>query len=461
MSHMSRCSRRAPSTDGRRARSSRRCAALLFAATLAGAATATAQGPLESLQQRGQGASNALIQVVQQGISALPPIGPQAYSYEFDPALGAMRRSELPGSTVFRVPNVLPAQAWSLRVAGAYFDIEDEVTAGYAAERCVEQGDPATCPRTREGFIALGFGASARVGIISLAASYGLTDFIELDVALPITIVDAEATDIVTTASPTSSQIGFANTDLNIFPVETREDLDTIRRGGTAPNPGGSQVRELGLARVPYDTRESQLGQLGASDSDLFNSGTGVGLGRASIAAKIASPRWNDFRFALAPEVLLPSPSEDEYAGPDSAALAMRVLGVYEPDPHIRLLVDLGYEWDTESTSLTRFAWAGGVSFPTEFATVDLGVTGSRYQNGVRWGVPGYEERSVQGAFRDSATLLEGESITLDNVFVNFAFGIKVPLSDRFALSGSALVPVDDASFRPDAYGTLGFEAYF
>jgi hypothetical protein len=458
MSLMPGC-RPSPHGDGRRPLRAR-TSPVVLALVLLAATNAVAQDSLESLRARARGASNALVQVVQQGISALPPIGPQAYSYEFDPALGAMKRSELPGSTVFRVPNVLPAQAWSLRVAGAYFDIEDEVTAGYAAQRCTDQGNPATCPTRRDGFTAFGFGASARVGIISLAASYGLTDFIELDVALPVTIVDAEASDIVTVAANASSEVG-ANSDANIFPVATREDLDIIRRGGTVPNPGGTVVRELGLKRVPYDTRERQLRAGNVADPELFNTGTGVGLGRTSLSAKIASPRWNDFRFALAPEILLPSPSEDEYAGPDSLALGMHLLGVYEPSPHIRLLADLGYEWDTESTSLTRFAWAGGVSFPTEVATVDLGVSGSRYQNGVRWGVPSYEVNSVQGAFRSAGTLLEGESITLDSVFVNFAFGIKVPLSDRFALSGSALVPVDDASFRPDAFGTLGFEAYF
>src|SRR5215470_3350275 len=99
--------------------------ALLLAALLAGLLWWPASGRAQENQFGGQDRADAarrmIVLGVQQGISSLPPMSGQAFSYEFDPARDTYVRSKRLGPTVLRSPQTLGAGHLSLRVATSYF----------------------------------------------------------------------------------------------------------------------------------------------------------------------------------------------------------------------------------------------------------------------------------------------------------------------------------------------------
>lgn len=371
----------------------------------------SAQGPIQALEQ---GSADVLVQVVQQGINALPPVASQAYYFEYDDTLGAVTRTERVGSTSFREARTFGQGKFGFRFAGSYFSVRDSIAAPYKQ-------------RGFDAFSAFGTALSAKVGLLSFAASYGLLDNVDIVVGLPVTIVGASQ-DILLPVNP--PVVGAT--------VPTLAQAQTLAESGSVQSAAGT------VRLQPFE-------------ASGFNNGTHVGLGRVSIAANFAD-RWESFGFAVLPEVLLPSPSSAEFAGPDSLALALNLVGEYWAADWMSMLVNFTYDWDTRSTSLTRFAYAAGVVFPTDVLTADFGVSGSVYQNGITWG-PTVIPDAVDTA-RDFQ-IVNAEDLVLDTSFVELKLGVKVPIQESYAVAGSVVVPIDNASFRPDALGTLAFEAYF
>lgn len=409
--------------------------ALVAFASVPAASAALAQ---EAPRALAAGGSATVVQVVQQAINILPPASSQAFYFDYDESLGVITSTERVGSTVFREPRTLPEGRWAVRGTAAYFGLSGRVATEYQQ-------------RDRQQFAAYGTELSVNAGIFSLAATYGLTSSIELELGIPITIVDASQT-LLLPVNPRALEPPVSCNFTSSRPcpratVPTLQDARTLARGRPVTFEEGGVDKTVALTGVPTDV----------ITPGSFSEGTSVGLGRVSVGSKVRFLSGEHFALAALPQVFLPSPSSDEFAGPDSTALAIGVLGSYAPESWLQAIVDVGYEWDTESTALTRFAWSAGVSLPTEHVTIDLGMSGSVYQNGVAWSpkvLPDAEESR-------SLVAVDEDAVRLDSTFAELLIGFKVPLGSALALSGSVAVPVDGAEFRPAALGTIGVEAYF
>lgn len=380
------------------------------------------------------GGSATVVQVVQQAINILPPALSQATYYEYDDKVGLFVPSERMGSAVFREPRTLPKGRFTIRAAASYFELSGSVATVY------KQAD-------FDRYAAYGSRLSVQAGILSLAATYGLTDMVELELGVPITLIDASQSQLLPTNTRAFDPPINCSWPTNPCPgatVPTVDDARTLSRTGRVSVPGEGDV-----ILDPVRTNDVAPG--------AFNDGTSVGLGRISLGSKIALARSESYGISVLPQVFLPSPSSDEYAGPDSAALAIGALGGYSPADWMQLILNVGYEWDTESTALTRFAWAAGASFPTEYATFDVGMSGSVYQNGVAWS-PEVLPDADPGR---SLFAVDEDSVRLDSTFAEFVGGFKIPLGSVLGLSGSVAVPVDGTDFRPAVLGTVALEGSF
>src|SRR5690606_9914243 len=109
-----------------------------------------------------------------------------------------------------------------------------------------------------------------------------------------------------------------------------------------------------------------------------FNEGTSVGLGQVGLGAKYALFSYGGFELSPAFDLLLPSPSEDEFAGPDSVSLVPRALASFQFIPELTGYADAGYNYTVEFQELSGLLWSAGVSAsPLERFVLDVGVGGT------------------------------------------------------------------------------------
>ncbi len=377
------------------------------------------------VQQRADAARQLIILGVSQGISSLPPTTGQSFVYEYDEVLDTYKATGLLGPTAYRSPKTIGKGRMSFRVAGSYFElintqnpIDYEVTG-----------------LSQPLFTRFGLKVNAKVGLFNLAYSYGVLDWLELHVNVPITVVDAKAkSSFVTLASAANDPIG----DAPVAATTSLEALDRRLDDGT------------------LIIREGTVNQLGAS----FREGTTAGLGRVSIGGKahFLSSEWVDMAFAT--EVFFPSPSEPSYAGPDSGAFLPRLIAAFNLTKEAKLHVDVGYDHDTEFEELRRFVWNTGASFAIPGLTIDAGVGGSKFNRGIEWTPSSFvqppgQEVNVPLTFRALGNNRLGTN------YIDFLFGAKVQVLDNAVVSGAVNVPLNDEGIRPVAVGTVALEAYF
>lgn len=188
-----------------------------------------------------------------------------------------------------------------------------------------------------------------------------------------------------------------------------------------------------------------------------FRSGTNAGVGRISLAGKGALYSGERLRLAVAPELLLPSPSENEFAGTASTALGARAIATFDLAAPVRLHADAGYEYDFSYAQLSRFVWTTGVSIPLTAMSFDLGLGGSEFNEGITW-TPD-TSAFVASDGRPGTIWALGDN-QLGQTFVDFLGGIKVRLGEHAVLAGAVDVPVVDEGFRPAVVGTVAVELY-
>lgn len=370
-------------------------------------------------QQRADAAAQLIVLAVQQAISSLPPTSGQSLTYEYDPTTLTFVADSRLGPTAFLSANTIGKGKGSFRFATSYFDLDHSFDPiDYLLEPV-------------GGFGRFGLHAEAQVALFNLSANYGLTHRWELNVNLPITIVNAQARQSFSTDM---TALGIPADRAPFAVVTPRQALQTLLDTG-----------DLVM-------REETFGDLGFK----FDSGTAAGFGRAGIGAKgvlYANPR---FRFAAAPQFFFPSPSQDEFAGPDSAAILPRVVGQARAAEFLTMHADLGYDYDFETSALRRFVWNVGAAYPTKGFSIDIGVGGSEYETPIRWTPSVAQGRT--GSVEYVVTAQEDNEVGTS--FVDFRGGIKLRLTDRFVLSGAVTVPLNNEGFRPAALGTLALEAY-
>jgi Putative MetA-pathway of phenol degradation len=279
-----------------------------------------------------------------------------------------------------------------------------------------------------------GLDASARVGLVNLAGSYGIGRSVEMYINFPIVFADTHAAELIVAGRGSPS-----NDERAVSPEQLEQQL----------GPGGSlEVRKVSFA------------EKGAGSE--FQEGTHVGLGRITIGTKavVYSRQW--LRVALAPELLLPSPSAAEFAGTDSAAILPRAVVGLPLGHGADLYVDAGYDFDWKNDELRRFVWSTGGSLSFQRICLDVGVGGSQFNRGIKWtpDVTTFENIDFAGN-PQTVTLTANGKTTLGTTFVDFLTGVKAHISERSVLAGAVSVPVNNEGARPAAVGTVAVELYF
>lgn len=377
-------------------------------------------------QERADAAHQLIVLAVQQGISALPPASGQALLYQYNPEEDTYSRSAQLGPTALRSTRTIGSGKLSLRVAASYFDLAQRFA---PITYSIEPENPES--ETPQSFAKLGLDAEARVGVLSFAATYGLTHYLDVSLTVPLTIVDATAKQSFTTRTST---LGDAPKDTILTAARTRADLEAaLQRGLLA-------IRREKFSAIGFD----------------FDDGTHAGVGRIALGARAVVFSHERVRLLLAPEIFLPSPSEDDFAGSQSFALLPRMVGEAWLSGPVRLLGDVGYDYDTSHSELRRFVFNGGLQAGLESVAVDFGLSGSLYDTPVQW-TPAEARGQATGAF--PATRVQAlEDNTLGDDFFDFVFGLKVRLAQQLVLSGAVSVPLNNQGFRPAAVGTLALE---
>src|SRR5262249_49102320 len=148
-------------------------AGLVLAAAVVAARHAAGQTPDEfGAQARANATRQMIVLAVQQAIGTLPPTSGQSLTYRFDEHVGEWIIDPVLGPTALRAPQVIGKSKLNLRASTSYFSASDTLgPIPYAVDW------PGTVPSNY--CTAFGVTASTHVGILDLAASYGITDRIE------------------------------------------------------------------------------------------------------------------------------------------------------------------------------------------------------------------------------------------------------------------------------------------
>jgi hypothetical protein len=366
---------------------------------------------------RANAAAQMVVLAVQQGISSLPPTSGQSFEYEYDPSIYTYVRGSSLGPNSLRSALTIGEGVLSLRGALSYFSLSRNFAPIVYSVR--DSGGQLV------GYTKFGLNASASVGLLNVAATYGITHWLETSINVPVVLVDTDASQVFVTTATNPNFIVASPT------VEGLNDaLDD----------------EFFVLRTqPY--------------SRLFNVGTHVGLGRVSVALKEAVLSGDWWRVALSQELFMPSPNQDQFAGSDSTAILPRAIAALDLAEWATLHADVGYDYDFEVAELRRFTWNIGPSFSIPDATFDLGLGGSDFAKAIRW-TPTDTTFAGSDGFQ-SLSLHAEEDNTLGTDYVDFLAGFKVRLAVDTVLSGTVNVPLTDNGFRPAAVGTVAVEQYF
>jgi hypothetical protein len=423
---------------------------------------ASAQSDQFGGQARADAAQQMVVLAVQQAISSLPPTSGQAFTYEFDAEKDTYVRGKVLGPTAFRSARTIGKGKLALRGAVSYFELSESFG---PIQYLVQFDEPFT-----EGDIAglqpagvAGFGldVSAKVTLLNLSATYGITNRIEVMLNLPITVVDAKA------SQPFSTPRNLLNVPLDESFVAGAFQLNPL---SSNPQQRATQIaglrQEFGRRINPACTPDPQepercLSYRNQSFTALgfdFNDGTHAGVGRISLGGKamLYSAEW--IRLAFMTELFFPSPNEEQFAGPNSGAILPRAIAGVPIADWLEAHVDVGYDYDFNDAELRRFVWNVGASVPGSRVTVDFGLGGSEYDEPISW-TPSVAYGRPEGEFPPT-TITALENNQLGTTVVSFLGGIKVRLADQVVLSGAVTVPVIDESFQPAALGTLALEVY-
>ena len=429
---------------------------LLSLVTSGGGAHAQGAGSGSADQFGGQSRADAIslmtVLAVQQAISSLPPTSGQSLVYGFSYEEEGWVFSPRLGPTIFRSPQTIGPHTLSLRLGVSYFELGQ--TFG-PINYLVQFDRPSAGDRV--GVIGLGARADVDATVMNLSASYGLTSWLELMFNLPLTVIQATASQIssTTVSSKRLSAIDavvngpFQSSPLPSDPAARAKAIRDLRSDfRTFIRPSCQFGGDICL-----DYRGDSFKALGFD----FNEGTHAGVGRISLGGKASlyTSRWIELAFMT--EFFAPSPSEAEFAGSDSASILPRGVAAVPATDWLRFYADVGYDYDFDQSALRRLTWTAGASVPLAQAALDLGVSGSEYDTPVRW---------TPSVARGMASTVPGSTITalennqLGDNFIDFIGGLKLRVAEQWILSLAISVPVNGEGFRPTALGTLALEYY-
>ncbi|MFI5397346.1 MAG: hypothetical protein ACHQ9S_17550 [Candidatus Binatia bacterium] len=403
------------------------CGVQILLAGVAGAQTQNQFGG----QDRADATTRLVVIAVQRALATLPPSSGQSVTYEYDPATDALQRSTRLGPTALRSAQTVGPGTLSLQAGVSYFEMAQ--TFGP-----IDYLLTFNSPSRGQGVAKIGLGASARVTAFNLSATYGLSRYVDLGVALPVVAVDTHGSEIFSTRTNALSlpanqaPLSGVSIPLNGNVTDARNALNMLLQ------PGG-----------PLSLRKETFRSLGVN----FNDGTNAGVGRIDLSGKGVLLARESFQIASLVECFLPSPSEAEFAGPASAAIAPRLIATLKLADAIRLHSDVGYDYDFDSAALRQFMWSIGGAVTSERAELDLGVGGSEFNAPVQWTPTHITGTGVTGqALEDN---------TAGDLFVDVLLGLKLRLTDSTVIAGAVTIPVVNTAFQPDVLGTLAVEYNF
>jgi hypothetical protein len=391
-------------------------------------------------QQRADAAQQLITLAVERAIASLPPTAGQSVTYEFDPASDAMRRSTRLGPTVLRSAQTLGRGTLSVRVATSYFELGETFGPANYFLAFDEPRPGETVPL--QGVAKIGLSTSAKVGLINLSAGYGITNRIDVTGSLPLTIVDAQASQIFSTVSST----------LNVPPGKALVSGPRLINGDLA-----EAIRTLdgGLRSGDLALRRERLTALGFD----FNDGTHAGVGRISLGVKGLLWTTPALQLAAVTEVFLPSPSSNEFAGSDTFSILPRVVVTGAVTDWLRLHSDVGYDYDVDEAALRRFTWSAGGSISFERFSADLGFGGSEYDQSILWTPTTVHGVRTAGFPPSTGHALEDTGVGTS--IIDILLGAKVRVSDNLVIAGGVTVPIVNTDFQPNVLGTVAVERYF
>ncbi len=403
---------------------------VVAAAALALARSASAQNPNQwGGQDRANAASQLIVLGVQRGIDSLPLISGQSVTYEFDPASDALSRKSRLGPTVLPSTQVIAPGTLAVQVAASYFEMAE--TFQPIDYLFAFSGTP-----NRQAVAKLGLSATARVGLLNFSVTYGVSSRIEVGASLPITVVDTQASQTFS-AQPTSQSAlsGAYFFDGNVPAAIT--DLNAGLQHGTLA------LRQASLSSLGFD----------------FNDGTHAGVGRISVGGKGILLSTTRLQIAFSPQFFMPSPSQNEFSGPDSAAIWPQLAATVKCTDALRLHSSVGYDYDFNHDALRSFTWRAGGSFANQRVEFDLGFGGSEYDAGVQW-TPSIVHGLATPPLGEATGRALGDSTTGTSL-VDILVGAKVRITDTTVVSGGVSIPIVSPAFQPDALGSLAVERSF
>lgn len=433
---------------------------------LLGASESRAQGDQFGAQARADAASQMIVLGVQQGISSLPPTSGQSLTYQFDPELSTFVASEQLGPTVFRSPQTVGKGKWALRASYSYFELEDKFgPSDYLLGFDKEGVDPNTGqPAFVFGVTGFGLEAKATVNLINLGFNYGIMDRLEFMFNIPISVIKAEAYQLsAATVAPDGTPTMNAGATVGFFPTSpiSSQEIDGLSTAFDEQSSPSCDPQTGGCIAF----RKDSFNSLGFN----FNNDTSAGVGRISIGGKYLIYAGDYANVAASLEFFNPSPSEDEFAGSESPAILPRLIfelpGRFRAADYFRLHADIGYDYDFDTSELRRLVWNTGASVPFgRWLTIDFGVGGSEFEEGIRWTPKVATGRPISApglGLTDATPMLTAlESTRLGTSFIDFLGGFKVRITDGLVLSGSATTPLNGQGFRAAAVGTVAVEVY-
>ncbi len=402
-------------------------------------APSTATGQSFGAQARADQVPLLVLIGVTQATSTLPPSSGQSFLFQYDPALDTYVASSRLGPTAFRTAQTIGRGNFGLRFAGSYLDLNRNFdTIAYGGSR-TPNGETVL-------FTRLGHSVDAQVGIMSLSGTYGLLDALDIDLNVPVTIVSAQADESFVTCSNDSIPGCTGTEPISDAPVVGARTLDILDAA-------------LADGRLAY--RSGTARELGAD----FNEDTSVGLGRISLGGKWVFYETDGADLAFDLRLQFPSPSEDDFAGPDSWALDPRFIGEIRVSEDTRILLDLGYSNDFTFDELSSFQWSLGASYGLEYATFDAGFAGSVFREGAEWSPNSFcqPDSGVTECLPEQATFYQVlEDNRLETFYANFLGGMKFRLGERQVVATALNVPLNgEEGIRPDVVVTATYELYF
>lgn len=401
-----------------------------LAVVLAGAAHA--QNPNQfGGQARADAASQLIVFSVERALDSLPAVSGQAVTYEFDPASDAFVRGTRLGPTVLPTSQTIAPGAIALQLATSYFTLAETFRPiNYLFTRDDAPTDPLVAK--------IGLGVQARVALLNLSATYGISQRVEVGLSIPISVIDAQAQQIFSTRR-------------SLLDLPPREAVISGARVQDGDVTAAIETLNAGLAPgQPLALRRDSFTALGFD----FNDGTHAGIGRISLGGKGRLVSLGDLQVAAAGDLFLPSPSEAEFAGPDSVAVYPRLIGTFKVIDALRLSSDLGYSYDMRYAELRRFAWTVGASVVNERASFDLGLGGSQFAESLQW-----TPATVHGAPATTGVALDAAST--GTTLVNVLVGGKLLVAHTTVIAAGLSVPIVSPAFQPDLLGTIAVEHTF